>query len=56
VIASERADFRLVLGDQRRIGVELVRALNPLVARGAGSRKRLRATIERSLQSDGVWL
>lgn len=48
-IKRERPDFLLRLRDGRTVGVEIVRALNEQVARGRGTRARLKRQIRDAL-------
>jgi hypothetical protein len=54
VIPGESPDFILVFRDGRRVGVEIVRALDAVEASGAGTRARLRAKIRNALKDRGV--
>ncbi|HTR53696.1 MAG TPA: hypothetical protein VMJ10_23540 [Kofleriaceae bacterium] len=54
VIPGESPDFRIVLDEGKIVGVEIVRALNAVVASGAGTRMRLKAKIRTALRERGV--
>jgi hypothetical protein len=50
----ESPDFLIKLRDGRTVGVELVRALNEHLARGRGTRSRIKRQVHEALRSAGI--
>ena len=54
IVQQETPDFRLMLTDGRRIGLEHTRAVNEAIARGRGAKSRLESMGQQGLEKAGL--